>query len=127
MAGELDDVVKEFVSAIDAMDVARMAAGMTDDAQGVDEISRRWLRGRAALEEYLGQLAAAVTDVHTRVRDVEERVSGDGAIVTCWIDQDYLPQGEERHVSAPTTMAFRRDGGEWRLTLFHSIPIPEHG
>jgi ketosteroid isomerase-like protein len=126
VAGELDAAISEFVSAIDAMDVDRMAAGMTDDAQGVDEISRRWLRGRAALEEYLHGLAAAVTDVRTTVRDVEERVSADTATVTCWIDQDYVFDGAPRHASAPTTMAFRREGGTWKLTLFHSIPIPEH-
>jgi hypothetical protein len=78
------------------------------------------------LEEYLQQLAGAVTDVHTRVSDVEEHVSRGGAIVTCRIDQDYLLKGERRHVSAPTTMALRREGGESKPTLFHSISIREH-
>jgi len=125
MAGELSNVVNDFVAALDSLDIDRLMGGFTDDAQGVDEISRRWIRGRGALEAYLGQLFRAVSNVRTELRDLEEHVWGDVGIVTCWLEQDYVLEGNAQHVSAPTTIAFRRDGGTWKLALFHSIPLPE--
>jgi ketosteroid isomerase-like protein len=57
---------------------------------------------------------------------VEERVWGDTGVLTCWLDQDYTMDGKAQHVSAPTTIVFRREGVEWKLALFHSIPLPDH-
>jgi ketosteroid isomerase-like protein len=125
MPGELEKVAHDFVAALDAMDVDRMMQAVTDDAQGVDEISREWLRGRAEFDKYLRELMASVSDVRTELRDAEERVWGETGILTCWLDQDYAMEGKPQHVSAPTTMVLRRDSGEWKLALFHSIPLPE--
>jgi ketosteroid isomerase-like protein len=125
MPGELEGVASEFVSALDAMDVDRMMAATVEDAQGVDEISRRWLRGRSELDAYLRQLMGSVSNIRTELRDVHEQIAGDTGVFTCWLDQDYTIDGNPQHVSAPTTVVFRREGGAWKLALFHSIPLPE--
>jgi ketosteroid isomerase-like protein len=36
-------------------------------------------------------------------------------------------EGKAQHVSAPTTLVLRRQDGEWKLALFHSVPLPEEG
>ena len=126
MGGQLEDVTRELLSALDALDVDRMVQIATDDAQGVDEISRRWMRGRNELEGYLRQLTSAVADVHTEIRDPEERVWGDVGVLTCWLEQSYTMDGSAQQVSAPTTLVFRQEGGAWKIALFHSIPLPEH-
>jgi uncharacterized protein (TIGR02246 family) len=125
MAGELTSAAQEFLAALDAKDVDGLAGRFTDDAQGVDEISRRWIRGRSEVESYLRQLLDAVSDVRTELRDPQERIWGDAGVVTCWIEQDYTLDGESQHISAPTTIVFRRDAGGWKAALFHSIPLPE--
>ncbi len=125
MSGELESVASKFVSALDSMDVDGMMEATTQDAQGVDEISRRWLRGRDEVDAYLRQLTGAVSDIRTELRDVHEQVWGDTGVLTCWLDQDYTMDGTAQHISAPTTIVFHREGGEWRLALFHSIPLPE--
>jgi ketosteroid isomerase-like protein len=125
MTGELKKAADGFMAALDAMDVDRMMQAVTEDAQGVDEISRRWLRGRAEFDNYLRELMASVSDVRTELKDAEERVWGDTGVLTCWLDQDYTANGAAQHVSAPTTMVLRREGGEWKMSLFHSIPLPE--
>jgi ketosteroid isomerase-like protein len=33
--------------------------------------------------------------------------------------------GQEQSVSAPTTIVFRNEGGDWKLSLFHSVPLPD--
>src|SRR5213592_21676 len=110
MAGELQDVADDFVAAIDAMDVDRLMEMTAEDAQGVDEISRRWLRGKAELDGYLRPLMHAISDVRTEFREPDESVQGDTGVVTGWLEQDYLLEGTPQHVSAPTTMIFHREG-----------------
>jgi ketosteroid isomerase-like protein len=125
MPGELESVANDFVAALDSRDVDRLVEDATDDAQGVDEISRRWLRGRRELDSYLRQLMGAVSDLRTELRDAQEHIWGDVGLLTCWLNQDYMLEGNAQHVSAPTTIVFRRVDGEWKLALFHSIPLPE--
>jgi len=122
MPGELNSVATEFLTALDALDADRMKQMLTEDVQSVDEISRRWLRGRGDVDNCLRELITAVSDVATQLRDAEERVREDTGVLTCWIDQDYTMHGTPQHISAPTTMILRRDGGAWKLALFHSIP-----
>jgi ketosteroid isomerase-like protein len=125
VAGELETIIRNLFKKIDAGDFKGLGAQFTDDAQGVDEISRRWTRGRAELDAYFGRIESAVKDVRSEIRDVRESIYGQAGIVTCWVEQDYTLDGKRQHVSAPTTVAFRRDGPGWKILLFHSIPLPE--
>jgi ketosteroid isomerase-like protein len=83
------------------------------------------VRGRPEFDSYLRELMASVSDLRTELKDAEERVWGDTGVLTCWLDQDYTANGAAQHVSAPTTVVLRREGGEWKMSLFHSIPLPE--
>lgn len=125
MSGELKSAADDLVSALDSKDADRLLASTTDDVQGVDELSRSWLRGKKELNSYLAQVMGAVSEVHTELRDAEERVWGDSGVLTCWLDQDYTYEGSPQHISAPTTMVFRREGGDWKLAVLHSAPLPE--
>lgn len=125
MAGELEGVVRQMFEALDRMDISGMQQVIAEDAQSVDEISRRWLRSKGELGDYLKQLEGAVSDVRTELRDVHEQAWGDAGVVTCWLEQDYTMEGAGQHVSAPTTVVLRRENGEWRIALFHSVPLPE--
>lgn len=48
----LEQQARRVFELLDALDVDSIGAMLTDDAQGVDEISRGWMRGRGALEDY---------------------------------------------------------------------------
>lgn len=108
MAGELEKRVREMMHKMDAKDWDSLNQMATDDLRGVDEISKRWIDG-----------------LHTELRDMKETTWGEVGLVTCWIEQDYTYQGKPQHISAPTTLLFRRMGSDWRLALFHSVPLPE--
>ena len=126
MGGELEKVANDFMAALDSKEVDRIVESIGEDAQGVDEISRRWLRGQGELDSYLRQMLGAVSGLRSELQDAQERVWGDVGVLTCWLDQDYTFEGDAQHISAPTTIVFRREGGEWKVVLFHSIPLPEH-
>jgi ketosteroid isomerase-like protein len=125
MGGELEKVANDFMAALDSKEVDRIVESIGEDAQGVDEISRRWLRGEGELDSYLRQMLGAVSGLRSELQDAQERVWGDAGVLTCWLDQDYTFEGDAQHISAPTTIVFRREGGEWKMVLFHSIPLPE--
>lgn len=124
MAGELEAIVREMFDGLDRKDLEAMTRHFARDTQAIDEISRRWLRGREQVDEYLGGLLPMVEDVHSQIHDVRETVLGETGVVTCWLEQDYTLSGERRHISAPTTAVLGREEGEWKMTLFHSIPLP---
>jgi uncharacterized protein (TIGR02246 family) len=125
MSGDLERPVRDLFEALDRMDVEGMEKTIAKDAQSVDEISRRWLRSKDEIGRYLRQLAGAVSEVRSELRDVHEQAWGDAGVVTCWLEQDYTIEGAGQHVSAPTTFVLRREDGDWRIALFHSVPLPE--
>jgi ketosteroid isomerase-like protein len=126
MAGELEKTVRDFMKQVDT-DFAKVTNMVTDDFQGVDELSRHWMRGKKAVEDYVKNIASQISDIHSEVTDLREMASGELGIVTCWIEQDYKYGGEKTHISAPTTFVLRRAGPAWKVALFSSIPLPEAG
>ena len=79
------------------------------------------------MRKYFKTVAGSVTNIRSKLTDVRENTMGDVGIVTCWLEQDYKLGGKSQHISAPTTIVLRRGGGEWKIILFHSIPLPEGG
>ena len=124
MAQALETASRKLFDAIDRKDAEEIIRAGTKDIQSVDELSRRWLRGAEDFGAYIRRLMNMVDDVNTTLTDVQETVSGDNGLMTCWMEQDYTLEGKRQHVSAPTTVAFRREGDVWKIALFHSIPLP---
>ena len=125
MAGELEALVRDIFAAVDRKDSDAVLSAIDEDAQGIDEISRRWIRGRDEVHEHWYKGLAAVENIRTELRDFSESTIGDVGIVTCWGEQDYTLEGNAQHISAPMTTVFRRRGDAWKMVLFHSIPLPE--
>jgi uncharacterized protein (TIGR02246 family) len=125
IAGQLESVLKGMFDALGKGDPETIVGHFAEDTQGVDEISREWMRGRAALEEYIRGLVTQVEDVQSEIKDVHEVIWGDVGVVTFWLEQDYTLGGARHHISAPSTAMLRREDGEWKVTVFHSIPLPE--
>jgi ketosteroid isomerase-like protein len=124
MGGALESATRQLFEALDRKDIEILAESLTEDSQGVDEISRRWMRGKDALGKYFRDTITMVDDIHSTINDVHESVSGDIGVITCWLEQDYTLEGKRTHVSAPTTLAFRREGGGWKVLLIHTVPLP---
>jgi ketosteroid isomerase-like protein len=124
MAGELETVLRTMMDGLDKGDMSSVTAALAGGAQGIDEISRRWMRGDDEVRDYAAKLAGLVSDVHTEIRDPHEAIWGDTGVLTCWLDQDYTIEGDPTHISAPTTVVMRKEDGDWRVALFHSIPLP---
>jgi ketosteroid isomerase-like protein len=124
---ELETTVRELMGAFDRQDFEFVRRMLAPDAQGVDEISLRWLRGADDIDAYFKELEGAVDNVSSTLFDLRADEWGDVGLVTAWMEQDYMLNGEAQHVSAPTTLVLRRIEGAWRVALIHSVPLPEEG
>jgi ketosteroid isomerase-like protein len=122
--GSLEAAARQYFDLVDRKDAEAIIQAGTEDIQAIDEISRRWMRGSDELGVYIRGLLKMVDDVHTSINGAHETFSGDVGILTCWVEQDYKLEGKAQHVSAPTTVAFRREDGAWKVALFHSLPLP---
>ena len=121
----LQQTVSRLLERLDAMDLEALGGMVDDEVQGVDEIARGWMRGRPAIERYLSQLKDTVSDVRSRMSDVQEDAWGDAGLVTFVLDQTYTLDGQQQTISAPTSIVFRRRGSDWKIVLIHTVPLPE--
>jgi ketosteroid isomerase-like protein len=112
------------LSALDRNDANGFIRNSAGDVQAVDEISRRWLRGVGEVGDYLRGVVKQIEAIRSTINNVREVIWGEAGVLTCWLEQDYTLEGTKQHVSAPTTVVFRRDDGAWKMVLFESIPLP---
>ncbi len=97
-----------------------------EDGQGVDEISRGWIRGRANLGGYFDQLRAlGVSDIRSKLSDFVTKHWDDVALVTFVADQSYKAEGKKVTIKAPVSILYRRISGAWKIELVHAVPLPE--
>ena len=121
----LQQMVSRLLERLDAMDLDGLGGMVDDEVQGVDEIARKWMRGRPAVEGYFSQLKDTVSDVRSRMSDVQEDAWDDAGLVTFVLDQTYTLDGRQQTISAPTSIVFRRRGSDWRIVLIHTVPLPQ--
>jgi len=114
----------EFFRHLDAKDEPYLREAWTDDAQGVDEITRGWLRGRAAMTEYVTANLPRLDEMQSHIEQLEDRHWGDVEVETFVLRQTYLLDGVAFEIEAPSTVVWRRVGDAWKVTLFHSVPLP---
>lgn len=125
MSDSLEQEIRRMLERLDALDTKGLSAMLTEDSQSVDENTRAWTRGRAAIEGYLSQLEGSASDVHSRMSDIHETLWGDVGLVTFVLDQTYKMNGEERSISAPTSILLVRQNDDWKIALIHTVPIPD--
>ena len=98
----------------DRQALVELTAMFAKDAQGVDEISQAWLRGRNALDTYFDDLREmGVADISSALSDIHVKQWGDVALVTAMTDQTYSIDGEPVAIKAPVSVVFHRDREEW--------------
>jgi hypothetical protein len=124
-AVSLEAETERLLRLLDAMELESLSAMLTEEAQSVDEITRRWTRGREAIDAYLEQLRDTVSDVHSRARDLRAVSWTDTGIVTFVLEQTYMLKGAQQTLTAPTSIVFRRIGDDWKVALIHTVPLAE--
>ena len=97
----------------------------SDDVTIVDEIGKKWLRGKDAAIATWTPLIGLFQSSKSVVSDIHVDNAGDVSIVTCMLDQTYVLDGQTATITAPTTCLVRKDNGVLKIILVHTIPFPE--
>jgi ketosteroid isomerase-like protein len=98
---------------------------LTDDVICVDEISKKWMRGKQAAIETWTPILAAMESCKSTMSDIHIDMAGDLSIVTGMLDQTYVFNGQQATITAPTTFILRKEQGALKACLFHTVPFPE--
>ena len=118
--------VKRLFETFDRQDVTALKSLMAEDIQGVDEISRRWLRGKASIDEYFEMLRdAGVADIRSRPAGLTVKQWDDVAVVTCMVNQSYKANGKAVDIEVPTTVLYRLVNDDWKIQLIHGVALPD--
>lgn len=118
--------VEKFFRHFDRLEFEDIEAMFAEDGQGVDEISKGWIRGRSSMTDYFAQLVEmGVSDIHSALSDFETKQWDDVALTTLMFDQTYRVGGDMVSITAPTSMLFRRIDDAWKLQLVHAVALPD--
>ena len=123
MSNDLKNVVIDLFAALDKLDIDSLIDSLSDDIEQVDELTQKWSRGKTKVAEAYNALAGMVSEIKSELSDFNVITSSDMSIVTCTLHQNYTHEGNPVSIVAPTTVAFRQDGGAWKIVLIHSIPF----
>jgi uncharacterized protein (TIGR02246 family) len=117
------ELVSAFFAALDRLDAKAVVDLMAEDAAAVDETTKGWARGRAAIAAVWMPVVEAVTSISSQVDELAVHELGESVMVTCRLRQTYVIDGVETRIDAPTTFVLRRAGDGWQIVLFHSVPV----
>jgi ketosteroid isomerase-like protein len=124
---EIEKFVGDVYAAMSTLDISTTAKMLSADLQATDGVTRSWLRGIDVIGEHLTNLENNLESEKSVILDLSVRNWGDTASATFIVDQEYTISGVRHQVLAPTTMVMRREDGDWKLVLFHSVPLPAQG
>ena len=123
MSNELEGIVRVMFEDLDKMDVDKILDSFSQDVQWVDEFTEEWKFGKSNLEAFFSNAANSITNMKSNTSNFRTVVSGDNALVTFMLSQTYTLDGDIIDLIAPTTMAFSKENGVWKVSLLHSVPL----
>ena len=123
MSEDLKKIVVGMFKSLDDLDSEGVVKYFSDDVEQVDELAKKWLRGKAICVAAIEGMMTTVSDIKSEVSDLNLISSSDMAIVTCTLNQSYTFEGKSISIVAPTTIAFRLENGAWKAVLLHTVPL----
>jgi ketosteroid isomerase-like protein len=123
MSEDLKKIVVGMFKSLDDLDSEGVVKYFSDDVEQVDELAKKWLRGKAICVAAIEGMMTSVSDIKSEVSDLNVISSSDMAIVTCTLNQSYTFEGKSISIVAPTTIAFRLENGVWKAVLLHTVPF----
>jgi uncharacterized protein (TIGR02246 family) len=126
MTGDVERANTALYEALESADVDRMAAVWDDvDPDALVCVHPGWpmLRGRSHVLRSFSAIMASTPYIQFFLTDVDVRVAGDTAVVTCTenILTEVSVEGSNGQVVA--TNVFRRRPDGWRLQVHHGSPV----
>ena len=126
MTAEVEAANTALYEALESADVDRMAAVWDDtDPDALVCVHPGWpmLRGRSHVLRSFSAIMANTPYIQFFLTDVQVRVDGDTAVVTCTENILTAVSQEGSSGQVVATNVFRRRPGGWRLQVHHGSPV----
>ena len=119
----LEGTLRVLFKAVDRKDFS-VVLKMTDkNAEAIDEITKKWIRGKPAFKRYVSRLGPEISDIKSRIRALHTRQVGNMGIATFMLQQSYMLSGKRYDLNLASSFVFIKRGTDWRMTLFHQTPL----
>ena len=118
-------VILAAFKAVDNADAEALLDMMADDITQIDEISKKWSRGKSEVAAVVRPMFDLVKSIKSSISDVHVQTSNDIAIVTFMLDQSYVFEGQQVAIVAPTSCVLRQEKGVWKFVLIHTMPFAD--
>jgi uncharacterized protein (TIGR02246 family) len=126
MNGDVEAANAALYEALESADVDRMAAVWDEaDPEALVCVHPGWpmLRGRAQVLRSFSAIMANTPYIQFFLTDVDVRVAGDTAVVTCTENILTAVSQDASSAQAVATNVFRRRPEGWRLQVHHGSPV----
>ena len=100
-------IVIDMFKSLDRLEAEPFFEFFSNDVTIVDEIGKKWLRGKAVAIETWAPILGAMQSCSSTLSDIHVDIAGDIAVVTCMLDQTYVFDGQSTTITAPTTCLVR--------------------
>lgn len=118
-------VILEAFKAVDNADAEALLDMMADDITQIDEISKKWSRGKAEVAAVVRPMFDLVKSIKSSISDLHVQTANDMAILTFMLDQSYVFEGQHVAIVAPTSCVLRQEKGVWKFVLIHTMPFAD--
>ena len=118
-------VILAAFKAVDNADAEALLDMMADDITQIDEISKKWSRGKAEVAAVVRPMFDLVKSIKSSISDVHLQTANDMTIVTFMLDQSYVFEGQQVAIVAPTSCVLRQEKGVWKFVLIHTMPFAD--
>ena len=125
MSVDPKSVILSAFKAVDNANAEALLDMMADDITQIDEISKKWSRGKAEVAAVVRPMFDLVKSIKSSISDVHVQTSNDIAIVTFMLDQSYVFEGQHVAIVAPTSCVLRQEKGVWKFVLIHTMPFAD--
>lgn len=118
-------VILEAFKAVDNADAEALLDMMADDITQIDEISKKWSRGKHEVAAVVRPMFDLVKSIKSSISDLHVQTANDMAILTFMLDQSYVFEGQHVAIVAPTSCVLRQEKGVWKFVLIHTMPFAD--
>lgn len=119
----IEETLRAFFKALDQKDFTSMLKTLDAKAEGSDEITKKWIRGRKAFAAYAKRIEPEISALNSRIYGLHTRRVGAVGLATYNLKQSYSLSGRRHKLDFVMSTVLVKRGTGWKVSLIHMTPV----
>ena len=119
----IEATLRTFFKTFDRLDFKSAMKMVDAAAEGSDELTKKWIRGKRAFEAYMKRVGPEIQSIVSRFSSVRTRRLGRVGLATYNMKQSYTLSGKRHTYDFVGSAVFVKRGADWKVTLVHLTPV----